>query len=660
MTCIEGATLDFAAAEGIRRERLAASHLGRLLPGEIVVDLFCGAGGWTASEALRAAGVAPAYAVNHSPLAIEFHAANHPHTRHVTGDAWKARPLDVVGRRAKVGLLLASAACTTHSNARGAAPISPRVHMLGWCIARWMREAAPRVVLVENVPEWKHWGPLVPRRDERGRVMRDPDTGKVLRIADPARKGQHFRRWLSYCRRMGYQAEFRVLDAADFGNASRRKRLFVQLRRDGAPIVWPEVTHGCQGNRSVPGPSRRDKAGERGGSVHGHETRSGCCSDSRCLSSEPSGRNLGFGLGGNARNGSHRAPEDSSAGGRGSGLIPHRAAAEIIDWSDLGTSIFERKRALKSKTLARIAEGIVRFVLNDPAPFVLRTSHGGDGWRVWPAGDPMPTQTTRQDLAVCTPIIAPQNTGVFGQRPDQPGPTITTKGHQALIAPLLATVGWGEREGQAPRCGPVDRPLNTIPAGSCKQGVVTPLLQAFRGNATAKSPREPLPTITAGGGPGRGAGAGHSLGVVVPALAYLNHGAVQSGSVQDPLRTVVAGGGHAGLIAAFLTTYYGTGKNHGKLSDPLRTCTTKDRHGLVVVSIAGDEYVIVDILFRMLKPRELAAAMGFPSTYVWPKSQRDAVKLIGNAVAVPQAEALIFAALPGMLPGRTGAEVASA
>ena len=270
---------------------------------------------------------------------------------------------------------------------------------------------------------------------------------------------------------------------------------------------------------------------------------------------------------------------------------------------------------------------------------MLRTAHAGDGWRVWPVSEPMPTQTARQELALCVPlvgktcmhgsngsccapanqpaptqttcqdsalvvpIIAPQNTGVYGQRPDQPGPTITTKGHQALIAPLLMNNTTHHRGGRADG---------------------------------------PAPTITTGG----------QTGVVVPALAYLNHGAVQSGSVKDPLRTVVSGGGHAGLIAAFLTTYFGQGKNASRVTDPLRTCTTKDRHGLVCVTIAGDEYVIVDILFRMLRPRELAAAMGFPPEYVWPKAQRDAVRLIGNAVAVPQAEALIFATLPGMRPRR--------
>lgn len=505
-------------AETGAAERLAVSAMAGLLPGEVVVDLFCGAGGW--GEGLRR--IVPARtvvhaAVNHDAVAIETHRRNNPGCRHHRGDAWRARPRDVVGG-SRVGILFASAACTTHSRARGSAPISKRVHMLGWCIARWMREESPRVVFVENVPEWKDWGPTVV----------GPDG---VRRQDPRRKGKHFRAWWRYCERLGYRMEMRVLDAPDYGAACRRRRLFIIARRDGEPIVWPRPTHGP-------------------------------------------------------------------------GLIPHRSAAEVIDWSDLGRSIFDRRRPLADKTLGRIAEGIRRYVLNDPSPFVLRVTHGeGRGWQVSPADAPLPTQTTRQDLAVVCPVVAPQNTGVYGQTPEVPLPTVTTKGHQGLISPVMVSAGGA---------------------------VVGP-----------ESVGGPMATVLTRDG----------RAIAAPVLAYHRHGGGQHSDVRGPMLGMTAGGTHAGMVSALLTEFYGNGGSR-RADGPMGAVTTVDRHGLVVVVIDGVEFVIVDVLFRMLKPAELVAAMGFPEAFAWPATQRDTVRLIGNAVSPYQAEALIDAAMPRLRPER--------
>lgn len=251
-----------------------------------------------------------------------------------------------------------------------------------------------------------------------------------------------------------------------------------------------------------------------------------------------------------------------------------------------------------------------------------------------------------------TPIIAPQNGGVYGQRIDEPGPTITTKGHQAIIAPVLATTGYGEREGQRPRCQAVGDLLGTAVNGA-KQAVVTPVLAVCaygegkdgtkRWGRGALPVTEPIGTVHAGG---------NGFGMVAPVLAYLNHGEKQSGSVEEPLRTVVSGGGHAALVAALMVKFYGSESGGHKASDPLGTVTTHDRHGVVCVIIAGTEYVIVDILFRMLKPIELAAAMGFPAGYIWPKTQREAVRLIGNACHPKVVRALVASSFPRGLLGR--------
>ena len=703
MTAIEGCILPFAEAAVAR---LSASALGALAPDEAVVDLFCGAGGW--GDGLASVGIRTDFAVNHDATAIEYHTANHPWCRHHRGDAWHTKPRAVVGD-AKVGLLLASAACTTHSRARGSAPISKRVHMLGVCILRYMADLSPRVVMVENVPEWLDWGPLVEKRDEAGRVVRDA-KGRALWTHDPARRGQKWRWWVRQCKRLGYALDWRVLDAADFGSASRRRRLFVILRRDGQPIVWPEATHG--GSKNARGSERGTPGAVSGvGSAAGAGDQS-AQGDHAAEAGQPphgSGRRL------------HRSG-DRAAGvvPRAAALKPHRSAAEVIDWSDLGTSIFDRKRPLADKTLRRIVEGVRRYVLNDPAPFVLRVTHGeGGGWHVAPVDEPLRTQTTRQDFAVATPvvqvirgdacgkhaadplptitagngpgrgagaahamgiatpIIAPQNTGVYGQRPDRPGPTITTKGHQALITPVLATTGYGEREGQAARAHrvsellttavdgvkqalvspvlvgaggsvyaakpvPADRPMGTVKCDD-RRAVVTPVLMHNTTGHTGGPVAGPLPTVTTGG----------QTGLVAPVLSYYRHGGGQHSGLDAPMLTPTAQGTHASLVAALFVKFYGSGGQWGRAADPLGTVTTIDRHGLVVCVLDGEPYVIVDILFRMLRPHELAAAMGFRPDYIWPKSQRDAVRLIGNAVSPPMARALVGAVLPnGRRPGR--------
>jgi site-specific DNA-cytosine methylase len=133
-----------------------------------------------------------------------------------------------------------------------------------------------------------------------------------------------------------------------------------------------------------------------------------------------------------------------------------------------------------------------------------------------------------------------------------------------------------------------------------------------------------------------------------------NHG--DAVPVGGPAPTVCSGGNHAALVAALLVKFYGAERGGQDARKPLGTVTTLDRHGLVCVAIDGVEFVIVDILFRMLKPRELAAAMGFPAHYRWPATQRAAVKLIGNAVSPPQAAGLVRANLPRGLGRSAGSD----
>jgi DNA (cytosine-5)-methyltransferase 1 len=376
--------------------------------------------------------------------------------------------------------------------------------------------------------------------------------------------------------------------------------------------------------------------------------------------------------------------QDAGSDARGLHEVrPHRAAAEVIDWSDLGTSIFDRRRPLADKTLRRIVEGVRRFVLEDPAPFVLRVTHGeGGGWHVAPASEPLRTQTTRQDLAVATPVVQVIRGDVSGRHAERPLPTITAgngpgrgagAAHAMGIAtPILATTGYGERDGQAARAHRVADLLGTAVDG-VKQAVVSPVVVPCGGPKRQPSPASDIlntvltredrgvatPILVGAGGSGYAAKPvpADRRAVVAPLLSYYRHGGGQHSDLRGPMLTPTAQGTHATLVAALFVKFYGSGGQWGRAGDPLGTVTTIDRHGLAVCELAGEPFVIVDILFRMLRPHELAAAMGFRPDYVWPKSQRDAVRLIGNAVAPPMARALVGAVLPNGRP--SGREVAA-
>lgn len=193
----------------------------------MMVDLFAGGGG--ASLGIQwATGCAPDLAVNHDHHAIQMHAANHPETHHEEASVWEVRPHEACAGR-EVDLLWLSPDCRHFSRAKGGAKVSPRVRTLARVAIPWARlprSQRPKVIYLENVAEFLTWGPLV---DEK---------------PDPRRAGQYFRRWVRDLEREGYAVDWRILNAADFGAPTSRKRLFLVARADGEAPRWPEPTHG--------------------------------------------------------------------------------------------------------------------------------------------------------------------------------------------------------------------------------------------------------------------------------------------------------------------------------------------------------------------------------------------------------------------------------
>lgn len=197
---------------------------------ELVIDLFAGGGG--ASTGIEAAiGRHVDIAVNHDREAVSLHQANHPQTKHYVEDVFAVDPLEVT-EGLPVGLLWASPDCTYHSKARGGKPHRDRNKArrrrgLAGVVVKWAAQVHPRVICLENVEEWKDWGPLLP-------------DGTPC----PDRRGQSFLRWVASLRNLGYVVEWREIRADRYGTPTIRKRLYVIARCDGEPIVWPAATHG--------------------------------------------------------------------------------------------------------------------------------------------------------------------------------------------------------------------------------------------------------------------------------------------------------------------------------------------------------------------------------------------------------------------------------
>jgi DNA (cytosine-5)-methyltransferase 1 len=521
-----------------------------ILPNELIVDAFCGGGG--ASEGIRrACGRSPDIAINHDEDAIIMHEANHPETRHLRESIWTVDP-HAVTKGAPVGLMWASPDCTHFSRAKGGKPVQRRRRSLANVIVKWARDVSPRIICVENVPEFKTWGPL------------GLDNKPIK-----ARSGAYFMRWKKSLQRLGYVVEDQILNAADYGAPTTRKRLFIVARRDGVPIKFPAKTHGKGTNK------------------------------------------------------------------------PWRAVAECIDWNIPCPSIFERKKPLAEATLKRIARGIMKYVVNDKNPFIVNLTHGG---RLEDITEPAKTITCahRGEKAVVSPEIAPfltEHAQASSQRnfgADEPMRTLCAGvkgGHFAAVAPSLARIGNGEREGQAPRTEDIQKPASTV-VGSQKHGLaVAHLLKHFTTTSDNLDARSPAATITTQDH--------HAVTVTKLAAHGIKlYGTATGQKVEDPAHTITGQGLHAGLIAAFLQEYYGNG-NPLPAGSPIPTIVTKDRVAVVTVEIQGQTYAIVDIGMRMLKPRELARAQGFQDDYHLTGTQTNQVAKIGNSVVPHCAEAIV-------------------
>ncbi|WP_339112811.1 DNA cytosine methyltransferase [Thioclava sp. GXIMD2076] len=668
-------------------------HIGDGLP-PMIIDNFAGGGGASTGIEL-ALGRSPDVAINHNADAIALHAANHPETLHMITDIWAVKPADVAGKR-KVGMIWASPDCKHFSKAKGSSLRDRNIRDLGWVVHRWARlpkAQRPDVILLENVEEFVTWGPV------------GEDGQPIKEFA-----GQTFELWVKQLQELGYKVQWREMRACDYGAPTIRKRLFIVARCDGRPIVWPKPTHGDPASKEV-------QAGK---------------------------------------------------------LKPWRAAAEIIDWSLPCPSIFDSSEAikeslgirairpLKPNTLARVARGMKRYVLDAASPFIVNLTHGG---RVEDLAAPLRTITGahRGEKALAAPLLATMrnsqkpwsaitepthtvtaggagitlivpsltrfNSGATGSDMREPAPTVTANsyikrpggaapigilapslmslkgttrrdmaitaphptvlaggGHSAMVAPYLASIAHGDSGGR--REYPMAEILGTVTARGVQHALISPtLIQTGYGERTGQAPRaldmtRPLGTVVAGG-------VKHAACAAF--LAQQNGGprmeAHSGHDAREPLTTIAASGSHQTPVAAYFAKYYGTGDG-AEHRDPMHTVTVRDRFAhvqaqlaltfgpeheararevaaflrahdawaggeFVTLTIKGETYVVVDIGLRMLTPRELFNAQGFPADYVidgvWQGDDFKAftknvqVSCCGNSVCPDMARALVEA-----------------
>ncbi|MDO4285246.1 MAG: DNA cytosine methyltransferase [Eubacteriales bacterium] len=203
-----------------------------MINGELIVDNFAGGGGASTGIEL-ATGYSPDIAINHDPEAIRMHQTNHPSTKHYCESVWAVDPV-VACAGHPVALAWFSPDCKHFSKAKGGKPKDKNIRGLAWVACRWAGIVRPRVIMLENVEEFKGWGPL----NRRHRPIK-------------SKQGQTYRKFVSQLEALGYEVQTRELVAADYGAPTMRKRFFMIARCDGRPITWPSPTHGPAGSQEV-------------------------------------------------------------------------------------------------------------------------------------------------------------------------------------------------------------------------------------------------------------------------------------------------------------------------------------------------------------------------------------------------------------------------
>lgn len=604
-----------------------------MINGEVIVDNFAGGGG-TSTGIEIATGISVDIAINHDPEAIKMHKANHPSTEHYCESVWDVDPLKVC-KGHPVALAWFSPDCKHFSKAKGGKPKNKNIRGLAWVALRWAGLVRPRVIMLENVEEFKTWGPL--NRSHR---------------PIKAKQGATFRKFISQLEDLGYVVEYRELVAADYGAPTMRKRFILIARCDGKPIVWPEPTHGPLDSEAV-------KAGLLQPYV-GAYTQLDFSLPYPSIFDTAEEIKEKYGI----RAVRPLAPKTMERIARGlKKFVIDKEEPFIVQVNHSGAKSDYCKSANEplNTITGKHGFGIVELYM------VQIGQTGSTADRSKDVREPLTTIVSKNEHCLIEPKLAPfmgtNTTNHPGGNCKEPIHTITTGNQQCLISPTLiqyhSETSENEVRGQA-----IENPIMTVD-GSNRYGLVESFLSRYYKKSTSKELHEcqGLPCELSQKDIERSKNPlyPHPLEqeLIPPKPEHFRMDAsclIQMNKncygrdITEPIPTITAGDGHFGEVRAFLIKYYGQGTGQD-LKEPLDTIPTHDRFGLVTIGCV--DYQIVDIGLRMLEPKELYGCQGFPDDYIidrdyagkqYPRSEQ--VRRCGNAVCPPIPAALVKANLP--------------
>lgn len=647
---------------------------------EIIVDNFAGGGGASTGIEL-AAGRPVAIAINHDPDAILLHKTNHPYTEHLQASVWDVDPVEVCKGR-PVGLAWFSPDCKHFSKAKGSALVDRNIRGLAWIVLRWAAKVRPRVIMLENVEEFQTWGPV--------------RKGKPIK----KKAGQTFRKWKQQLEDLGYVIEHRELVAADYGAPTTRKRFVLVARCDGKPIVWPERTHAPRDSEEVK--SGKLKPWRSAAEIIDWTLPSYSIFDTKEQIKEKYGVNA------------IRPLADNTMKRVICGVDKHtlKSASPFIVQQKFNNPAQDINNPLSTITSVG-AHGLVNPVI---APFGVECNHSGGG-HINDLRNPLNTITGKHTGGMAQSVMVPwtvtNTSNSIGSPASEPVHTITSAGNQILASASLMCIGQTgggdrirdirepvptivskqeacllsanliqyhtEKDGEIARTADLQKPIPTIDAAN-RHGLVTAQLVEYYGNGQSVGVSEPLHTVTS-----------HDRDALALAHIQKFYGGVVGSECTDPLPTVTAID-HNALCAAHVVKFKGQELGTSP-AEPLPTITAQSCAGgyaecrsllvkvdscqglghwpeirallnqhcgyqlqedeIILLIIRGVAYFIADILLRMLTPRELYNAMGFPPDYIidvdhlgkpYPKSKQ--VARCGNAVCPPMARAMVQANFP--------------
>lgn len=551
---------------------------------ELLVDNFAGGGGASTGIEL-ATGRIVNIAVNHDRAAIEMHERNHPYTTHYCEDIWQVDPREAT-HGLPVALAWFSPDCKHFSKAKGGAPVSKNIRGLAWVAVRWAATVRPRVLFLENVEEFMTWGPL-----KNGQPIKE-------------QSGRTFHSFVNALKKLGYEVDWRVMTASEYGAPTSRKRFYLVARCDGQPIVFPKPTHG------------------KGAGLLPFRTAAEC---------------IDFSL------------RDTSIFNRRRPLSLNtlkriaRGLDKFVIKSPSPYIISNNTRNAPhgiDEPLPTITTGNRNYLL---APTLAGISQTGGGDRVQSVEKPLRTICAKNEHIVSSAYLTKYFGGdtQAGASVDKPMPTVTAIDHNALVSVFLSS---RHGDGSDGRGKSVNEPLPTVTATDHNELVSPYLVKYYSGEEQAQSVDAPLHTITVE--PRFYEAAAH--------ICTLRHN-MDGQSAREPLSTITAKASHHAAVKSYLAKYRGGGSAFGnweqvrELLNKYAGYNIKDDE-ILIFDINGDEFFIYDIGMRMLEPFELAAAQGFPPDYVLKVSasysKKAQIARIGNSVCPIMAEVLVRANLP--------------